>query len=117
MGINALAFRTPQHRALFHIDPDCVSITTLTRWSDTRQWMDLVSRSGTSLFVSPQREAIGPEQKAAMKDAFQVVASSTGFAEDWMDDTTPQRWRFRSAGETSQTYQWSSDEGMFPFNV
>ena len=117
MGVNTLAFRNPQHHTFFHIDPDCVAITTRTQWSDARQWLHLVSHSGTSLFVSPQPEAVGPEQKAAMKDAFEIVASSTGFAEDWLDDTTPQHWRFRSSEESRENYQWSGDEGASAFKV
>lgn len=117
MGINTLAFRNPQHRTLFHVDPDCVAVTTRTSWSDSRQWLDLVSRSGASLFVSPQPDAIGPEQKATMKDAFELVASSTGFAEDWLNDTTPQRWRFHSSEVSTRAYRWSSEEGVPAFKV
>jgi alpha-galactosidase len=117
MGVNTLAFRNPQHRTLFHIDPDCVAITTRTQWSDSRQWLHLVSHSGASLFVAPQPEAVGPEQRAAMKDAFQLVASSTGFAEDWLDDTTPQHWRFRSSEESRESYQWSGSEGVPAFRI
>jgi hypothetical protein len=52
-----------------------------------------------------------------MKDGFQLVASSTGFAEDWLDDTTPQHWRFRSSEESRENYQWSTDEGMLAFRI
>jgi alpha-galactosidase len=117
MGINTLAFRNPQHRTLFHIDPDCVAVTSRTSWRDSRQWLDLVSRSGTSLFLSLEPDAFGPEQKASIKDAFELVASSSGYAEDWLDDTAPQRWRFESSEATARTYRWSSEEGVPAFKV
>jgi len=116
MGVNTLAFRNPQHHTLFHLDPDCVAITDRIDWSNTRQWLDLVSRSGASLFISPQPEAIGPEQKAVVKDAFQIVGSSTsGFAEDWLNNTTPQQWRFQSTVDCIRKYQWCTTEGTLPF--
>jgi len=117
MAINSLAFRSPQHRTFFHLDPDCVAVTTRTIWSESRQWLDLVSRCGTSLFVSLEPEAIGPEQKAAVKDAFQIVASSTGFAEDWLNDKSPQRWRFQSHEESIKNYRWFGNSGTSPFDV
>jgi hypothetical protein len=52
-----------------------------------------------------------------VKDAFQLVASSTGFAEDWLDDTTPQHRRFRSSEESRENYQWSGGEGVLAFRV
>jgi len=117
MGINSLAFRNPQHRTFFHLDPDCVAITKQINWNDTRQWLDLVSRSGASLFVSLQPEAVGPEQKAAVREAFQRVAASSGFAKDWLEDTTPRHWCFRSTESCIQNYQWWSSEGAPAFKI
>jgi alpha-galactosidase len=69
MGINTLAFRLPQHRSFFALDPDCMPITTETPWSCNRQWLDLVARSGTVLLVSPQPTAngCGTEQRGACR--------------------------------------------------
>jgi alpha-galactosidase len=117
MGVNALAFRMAQHRTFSYVDPDCVAITQNIDWSYSKQWLDLVARSGTSLFISPQPEAIGPEQKSAIKEAFQWTASSAGFAEDWYENTTPQRWRFHSAKMVKRSYDWFAQEGAFPFSV
>lgn len=117
MGVNTLAFRMPQHRTFSYIDPDCVAFTKDIEWSYTRQWLDVVARTGTSLFISPQREATGPEQMAAMKDAFALVVSSQGFAEDWFDNTAPQQWRFQTEQTGSRHYDWSGDKGAFPFQV
>src|SRR4051812_1067260 len=52
MGVNALAFRGPHQGAFYGADADCCPITTRLDWSKARQWLDLVARSGTPLFVS-----------------------------------------------------------------
>jgi len=75
MGVNTLAYRLPQHGAFFVMDGDCVPITTATPWEKNKQWLDLIARSGTALFVSPEPRAIGPEQRQALKEAFEVAAS------------------------------------------
>lgn len=117
MGVNTLGLRLPQHRTFFCVDPDCVALTTDIDWSNTRQWLDVVSRSGASLFVSPGAGAVGPEQIAALKDAFLLVRDSHGYAEDWLDTTTPQQWRFHSVPGAPTQYDWFGATGSFPFPV
>jgi alpha-galactosidase len=117
MGVNALGFRMPQHRSFFFIDPDCVAITREIDWRFTRQWLDLVARSGVSLFVSAQPEATGPEQRAAIREAFLLAASSYGHAEDWYGNTTPQQWKFQPEAESTHSYQWLEGSGADPFSV
>jgi alpha-galactosidase len=117
MGVNTLAFRMPQHQTFSYIDPDCVAFTRDIDWFYTRQWLDVVARSGTSLFVSPQREATGAEQVAALKDAFALAVSSRGFAEDWLDNTAPQQWQFQAKEIDNRSYDWSGNKGAFPFQI
>jgi alpha-galactosidase len=117
MGVNALAFRMPQHGSFFHVDPDCVALTSDIDWYFTRQWLDVVSRSGTSLFISPGQGAMGSEQIAALKDAFSFVQHSSGYAEDWLENTTPRQWLFRPGGNVRMRYDWSGETGAFPFPV
>ena len=117
MGVNALGLRLPQHRTFFCVDPDCVALTTDIRWSHSRQWLDVVSRSGASLFISPGPGAVGPEQTAALRDAFLLVHDSRGYAVDWLDTTAPQEWRFHSGGGQTIRYDWSGASGSFPFPV
>src|ERR1700682_6272425 len=62
MGVNALAFRLPQHNTFFAA-ADCVPLTSDIPWTLTRQWLELVARSGTALFVSIDPGALQPEQK------------------------------------------------------
>ena len=52
MGVNTLAYRMPQHAQFYVADPDCAPVTSRLPWDLARQWLDAVSRSGTSLFVS-----------------------------------------------------------------
>ncbi|MFZ0272059.1 MAG: hypothetical protein WB524_00710 [Acidobacteriaceae bacterium] len=117
MSVNSLGLRLPQHRTFFCVDPDCVALTPDIDWRKTRQWLDLVSRSGASLFISPGPGAVGPEQISALRDAFRLVHDSHGYAEDWLDTTEPQQWRFHSGGSEPARYDWCGATGSFPFPV
>ena len=118
MGVNALAYRLPQHRTFFHVDPDCVGITQAVPWELNRQWLDVVARTGTTLFVSPAEDgSVGPEQRAALRDAFAQITSSDAVAQpsDFFHDTTPDTWNLGN-GKT-KCYKWCPDNGAFPFVV
>ncbi|HEY3841306.1 MAG TPA: hypothetical protein VGL72_32270, partial [Bryobacteraceae bacterium] len=114
MGVNTLAFRAPQHRTFFDLDADCAPITPQLPWDLASRWLDLVARSGTALFVSPDPKALNPESKAAIRRAFAVAATVQNVAEplDWMETTTPGRWRIH--GQTVD-YDWYGAEGASPF--
>ena len=95
MGGNTLAFRMPQHNTFFAADADCVPITREIPWSLTRQWLDLVARSGTALLISADPDAVAAEHKPALKAALASAARvhPPGVPLDWMDTTVPQHWR------------------------
>lgn len=95
MGVNTLAFRLAQHNTFFAADPDCVPVTGDIPWNLTRQWLDLVARSGTALFISADPAAVGAEQKPALKEALAAAARAreAGEPSDWLDTTTPEHWR------------------------
>jgi alpha-galactosidase len=114
MGVNTLAFRAPQHGAFFALDADCTPITTDVPWEFASRWLDLVARSGTALFVSPDPKALNPETRAAIKRAFAAAAHSQPLAEplDWMETTTPGRWRIQ---DRTVDYDWYGTEGATPF--
>jgi alpha-galactosidase len=114
MGVNTLAFRLPQHNTFFAADPDCVPITSAVPWGMTRQWLDLVARSGTPLFVSADPAALGAQQKAALKTAFAAASRPQAGAEplDWFESTSPERWLL---GGAETAYRWCGDEGASPF--
>lgn len=116
MGINTLAYRLPQNRTFFLQDADCVPITQQIAWKDTRQWLDLVARSGTALLVSHEPTTIGQEQRTAIAEAFAIAASGIQQAgpEDWFDSTTPSMWKFD--GKNKQ-YDWCGQSGAWPYSV
>ncbi len=111
MGVNALAFRGVQHGAFYAADPDCVGVTNDVPWEQNRQWLDLVARSGTPLFVSLDPEALGSTQRRDLTAALALAARPQPLAEplDWQHTTWPSRWRL--LGE-ERTYAWIADEDV-----
>lgn len=118
MGVNTLAYRLPQHGAFFSSDPDCAAHTAQTPWEFDRQFLDLVARSGTALFVSVDPETVTPDQKKAFRDAMQIALSggAPGGCEplDWLHTTTPREWRI---GTERVSYHWDDAAGANPFRV
>ena len=116
MGVNTLAFRAPQHRAFFDVDADCAAVTPQLPWKLASEWLDLVARSGTALFVSPDPEALTTASKRAIRNAFATAANQQELGEplDWMETTTPERWRL--LGQTAE-YDWFGPEGGTPFTT
>jgi len=94
MGVNTLGFRIPQHNAFYATDADCVGLTKDIPWEKNKQWMQLVAESGTPLFVSPQPDALGEEQKALIKQSFAQAAKVQPIGEplDWMTNQFPAKW-------------------------
>jgi alpha-galactosidase len=118
MGINALSYRLAQNGTFFVCDPDCAAHTERTQWKLDSQFLDLIARSGTALFISADPTKIGPEQKHAFRRAMQTALSG-GDVEgceplDWLYNTTPEIWRF---GTQQITYKWSEELGANPFPV
>ena len=118
MGINTLAYRLPQNGAFFAGDPDCAAHTELTPWEFDKQFLDLVARSGTALFVSVDPRTVAPEQKSAFRAAMQIALSggTPGGCEplDWLTSTTPREWRI---GSEKISYYWEEPVGANPFRV
>ena len=116
MGVNTLAFRTPQHGSFYSIDADCVAITSAVPWELTRQWLDVVARSGTALFISA--ESTNAAQKKALAEAFALVAvnATASVPLDWVHDTTPASW-LDLPGRTTKEYRWCSPDGAYPFSA
>jgi alpha-galactosidase len=114
MGVNALAFRAPQHDAFFAADADCAAITPQLPWDLAGRWLDLLARSGTPLFVSADPRAMGPEQKSALRRALAQASQPQPVGEPltWFETTTPARWKLQ--GRTVE-YDWFGPEGATPF--
>jgi alpha-galactosidase len=115
-GVNSLSFRVAQHRTFFHADPDIVAITQKVPWEKTRQWLDIVARSGTSLFVAPQPESMNEEARAAIRAAMAIaVRATSGYPLDSMTTTTPRDWSFTGPDQSRQRYDWNGQQGADPF--
>lgn len=115
MGVNTLAFRAVQHGAFYAVDADCVGVTTAIPWALNRQWLDLLARSGTPLFVSLAPDALGAEQRRDLRAALAQAARPQPLGEplDWQGTTDPARWRL---GGEERRYTWMDDDGA-PLSV
>jgi alpha-galactosidase len=118
MGVNTLAYRLPQNGTFFTCDADCAAHTGRTPWEFDRQYLDLVARSGTALFISVDPRTIRPEQKNAFRTAMQTALSggAPGGGEplDWLHTTAPREWRF---GGEKVFYHWEEPAGANPLRV
>ncbi len=105
MGVNTLAFRGVQQGTFYAADGDCVGITPKVPWEKNKQWMELVAKSGTPLFISAQPEATGTAQKTAIKECFKLAAQNLPVGEplDWMENAFPQKWKLN--GKT-ENFNW-----------
>jgi alpha-galactosidase len=117
MGVNTLAFRLPQNGTFYTVDADLVGITEDIPWPFNQQWLDVLARSGAATMVSAGPPARGPEQRAALRAAFQMAAAG-GIASrpvDWMESSTPERWQPATQGSAELRYRWSGQQGASPF--
>ena len=80
----------------------------------TRQWLDLVARSGAVLFVALQTDAVGASQEEALKAAFARAARPQPAGEplDWLTTSCPEHWRLD--GRAAQ-FHWQMPTGASPF--
>ena len=116
MGVNTLAFRLPQHGTFHILDADLVGITEAVPWEFNRQWLEVLAQSGTATIVSAGPPARGPEQRAALREAFAIAAAGGANARplDWLDTSTPERWQ-ASGAQKQWRYHWSGAEGASAF--
>ena len=81
-------------------------------WALNRQWLDLLARSGTMLFVSLRARRAGRrEQRRDLRAALALAARPQPLGEplDWQETTWPSRWKL--LGE-ERTYDWVGREGV-----
>ena len=93
-GINTLAMRMPQHEAFYAADADCVGITNSIDRRLNRQWLDVLAKSGTPLFVSIAEDAYSDEVKADITEACKKASEThnTSRPLDWLDSRVPCEW-------------------------
>lgn len=94
MGINTLAFRMAQHKAFYDVDADCVGITTKIPWDKNKQWLDVLARSATPLFVSIAEDSFTDQIKNDITEAFKKASENTETSKpvDWLETKTPRKW-------------------------
>ena len=110
-GVNSLAFRAIQDRTFFALDADCCGLASAGA-IDGRlngQWLDLLGRSGTALFVSWRRQLADAPFRTALRAAFAraSVGRETGEPLDWTETPHPMRWRF---ADGVGVYDWHTRE-------
>ena len=107
MGPNTLGSRSIHNDAFYRVDADCFGLSEagLVPWELNAQWLDLVARSGTALFVSWRRQLTTPESRDAIKRALRRAAKPqpTGEPLDWLETPRPAHWRF---GSETRTFNW-----------
>lgn len=94
-GINSLAFRMCQNDTFYKIDADCVGLMEKNiPWELNRQWLDLLAKSGSPLFVSMQPKQVTNEIFYELKKAFEINSRQEDVLEplDWMYNNQPQKW-------------------------
>lgn len=118
VGVNTLAFRLAQHGRFFAVDADCVPSTPATDWGKNRQFLDLVARSGTVLFVSvdpaTRTQRVDADLAVALRLALDGGAPGGVRPLDWLHTATPSRWE---AGDRTVHYDWLADDGADPFDA
>lgn len=111
MGPNTVGMRTIHHGTFYFADGDCFGLSDkdAVPWRLNSQWLDLVSRSGTALFVSWKRGLTTPEIRTALEEALRRSANvqPTGEPLDWLKNIRPARWRF---GSEIHNYNWDLPE-------
>lgn len=114
MGVNTLAFRLPQHNSFYGVDADCVGITEKIPWEKNRQWLELLARSSTPLFVSVKPDLLSEEQTEELKDAFAVASLQEDemIPVDWMETTTPSRYLVNGK---EVRFKWYTEKGNESF--
>jgi alpha-galactosidase len=113
MGVNTLAFRGVQHGAFYTADADCVGVTNAIPWRENRQWLDLVARSGTALFVSLAPDAVTAERARDLRAALSTASRPRPLGEplDWQQTIWPSKWRL--LGDVKD-YDWVGADGASP---
>lgn len=107
-GVNTLGARAIQDGIFFAVDSDCVGLARAGAipWEKNGQWLDLVSRSGTPLFISWHRSLVDEEIRGALMRAFATASRPRPVAEpvDWLLNPLPKVWRFGDG--TKGIYEW-----------
>jgi D-arabinose 1-dehydrogenase-like Zn-dependent alcohol dehydrogenase len=76
LGLKCHVFSDETESCAFYVaDADCVGVTKAVPWTFNRQWLDLLARSGTMLFVSLAPDALGSDERRDLKAALALAAA------------------------------------------
>lgn len=94
MGVNTLAFRSPQNKAFYMADADCAGITNNIPFHLNQKWLYALAVSGSPMFVSispntVDENIIGDVYQALIRNS---VQKDNLVPLDWMETKTPSRW-------------------------
>ena len=94
MGVNSLAFRLIQNDVFYKIDADCVGIMGLISWEKNKQWLDVLAKSGSPLFVSCDPKDATEEIKEDLRKAFIIneQQSNVCYPVDYSNNLLPNKW-------------------------
>ena len=112
-GINSLAFRLPQNGAFYMIDADCVGfMSNRIKWKYNRQWLTLLARSGSPLFISCARKTLSDDEFAyvSAQYAFAAKQADSIVPLDWEETSTPEKWLLNSTEELN--FEWYGHGAM-----
>ncbi len=114
MGVNTLAFRLIQNGIFYMADADCVGITGAISWDLNKMWLDVLSKSGSPLFVSCKPGVLNESELADLKEAWKTNSIQENECRplDWMENQFPARWLID--GEEVY-YNWYTEEGIDSF--
>lgn len=114
MGVNTLAMRMIQNGIFYMTDADCVGITGAIPWELNRQWLDLLAKSGSPLFVSCKPGVLKDNEYKELKEAWAInsVQQNDCRPLDWMDNECPEIWLIDGK---EVRYDWYEDTGVASF--
>ena len=110
MGVNTLAFRMLHHGAFYAADADCVGITGKIDWTLNARWLQILSESGTPLFVSCSPDQASGRIAEELGSAYERASLQEDelIPLDWMETTCPETWSLN--GETIH-FRWMQEMG------
>lgn len=109
MGVNTLAFRLVQNRSFFIADADCAGITPHIPWEQNREWLKLLARSGSCLFVSCKSDTLQGDALSELEEEYLWGSKQSDllYPIDWMENVTPERYMLNGK---ELTFNWNKGE-------
>ena len=111
MGVNTLAFRLPQNGKFYMADADCAGfIKGKIPFALNKEWVTLLAKSGTPLFISAPNDAFTDEEFAYMKEMYKIASEQKNIAIplDWQYNATPAKW---SIDGEENNFVWFDETG------